>query len=84
MYSKSKYIVGNIDGMTCAVVFPETIPHVAVARVFDKGTILGAGFCHYGEDGASAYGESIGLNVASRPEDAVLLSRAMAHPQYIL
>lgn len=88
MYSKSKYIVGQIsDGMgsqTAAVVFPETIPHVSMSRVFVQGSIRSAGFCHFSEEDVKVYGDSVGLKVKSNPEqDTRLVGRAMSHPNYI-
>jgi len=78
MYSKSKYVVGCLDGTTVAVVFPESIQHSNMRALFNKST--SAGFCHYNEEGVSVYGESHSLKVKSLPEDAKLVAQAMSHP----
>jgi hypothetical protein len=89
MYTKAKYIVGDINGTymshTCAVVFSEAIGHDEVAKVFIPGTIVSAGFCHATEEKVWVYGESISLHIKSNPErDETLVGRAIAHPAYVL
>lgn len=89
MYSKSKYIVGEVMGSfgthLCAVVFPETVGHDDIGRrLFIDGTIRSAGFCHFSEDDVKVYGESVSLRVKSNPAvDTALVGRAMSHPKYI-
>lgn len=78
MYTKSKYVVGRLEGDTVAVVFPESIQHSTMRRLFD--TITSGGFCHYSDEGVKVYGESTSLRVKSRPEDVQFVSRAMSHP----
>jgi hypothetical protein len=91
LYTKSKYIVGEIqatDGVLCimcAVVFPDVIDHRATARVFIEDSIVGAGFCFVDENNiAQVYGESIGLDIKSNPSDAKFVGRALALPEYMI
>lgn len=84
MYSKSKYIVGELGSgilpIMVAVVFPESINHTDVAPIFSE--IMSAGFCQYGTDQVSVFGESIGLHIKSDPTHERLVGRAMSHPAY--
>lgn len=82
MYTKSKYVTGRThDGGLCAVIGPESIQHVSLAKVFSQ--VLSAGFCHAEEDDVSVYGASAGLGIKSKPEkDKALVGRAMSHPKY--
>ena len=86
MYSKGKYIVGEVKsshGMTVlsAICFNEVVGHNDVARLFD--TIHGAGFfnVNINDDGqrySSAYGESVGIGIKSRGEqDSKQIDRAL-------
>lgn len=88
MYSKAKYVVGVprsgfFDGL-CAVVFSEIMDHCAVSEVFVPGSIVSAGFCHAEADEVRVYGRSASLKLASRPEDAELVGRAIAHKTTII
>jgi hypothetical protein len=89
MYTKAKYIVGEVRGTyldhKCAVVFSEAIGHDEVAKVFIPGTITSAGFCHATEEKVWVYGESVSLRIKSNPErDEELVGRAIAHQAYVL
>ena len=87
MFSESKYVVGIPKGgfgdFLQAVVIPETMGHSDVHSVFVEGSITSAGFCSYGDDKVYVYGHSTGLGTASRPEDEILVGRAMSHPNYV-
>ena len=87
MFSKSKYVVGKVSSkyadILCAVVFTETLNHSDFTRFFIEGSITSAGFCHYTDDKVCVYGESTSLRLKSKPEDEILVGRALAHPNYI-
>jgi hypothetical protein len=87
MYFKSKYIVGEIlEGsleIMAAIVFPETVSHLAVSKAFIPGTIRSAGFCHAEEEDVKVYGKSVGLDKSSSPGDEILVGRAMSHSKYV-
>lgn len=70
---KSKYIIGEIvtnpSGLEVmvAVIFPESIPHVDIAKLFVPETIISAGFVGFNADGRPfSYDKSIGLGIESR------------------
>lgn len=70
---KSKYIIGEIvtssSGLEImvAIIFPESIPHVDMAKVFLPESIISAGFVGFNADGRPfSYDKSIGLGVESR------------------
>ena len=51
--------------------------------LFVRGGIKGAGFCSVDKNlKVTAYGESIGLSIPSRPEDANIVAKAMGITQY--
>jgi hypothetical protein len=85
MYSKAKYVVGEIltrdimGSIFGAIVFSECSPHRAIVNMFAPGSIVGAGFFHADETAVYVYGESTGLGVKSRPEDIKHVARAIAH-----
>ncbi len=85
MYSKAKYVVGeiltyDIIGSTFgALIASEVVPHAALSRLFVPNSIVGAGFFHVDSDGVKVYGESTGLKIKSRPEDAIFVAKAVAH-----
>jgi hypothetical protein len=87
VYTKSKYIVGEIQddmgSVITAIVFSDVISHIFVSKLFVPGTIIGAGFCYYDIEGVTVYGESFGLNIESNPEDEIHVGRAMGHPKYM-
>lgn len=83
MYSKSKYVVGEVSGIMVAIVIPEVLSHSDLLPVFDQNTIRSAGFCFYLEADVQVYGDSFGLKVISRPDDAHFVGRAMSHPKYV-
>ena len=67
-----KYIVINDRDMEIPILFHQCVQHKDVAgRLSDS--VVSAGFWN----GTSAYGESVGLNLKSRPEDTDLISRAI-------
>lgn len=89
MYTKAKYIVGDVQGtymvQTCAIVFSEAVGHNEVAPLFIAGTIISAGFFHADEEKVHVYGDSVSLRIKSNPEvDERLVGRAIAHQAYIL
>mgnify|MGYP007069468650 CR=1 FL=1 len=70
---KSKYIIGEIatspSGLEimAAVIFPESIPHADMAKMFLKDSIISAGFVGFNTDGRPfSYDKSIGLGIESR------------------
>jgi hypothetical protein len=70
---KSKYIIGEIVTspagleVMAAVIFPESIPHVDMAKMFVPETIISAGFVAFNAEGKPfSYDKSIGLGVESR------------------
>lgn len=86
MYSKGKYIVGEVDtacgmSMMSAVCFSEALGHIDVAKLFSE--IHGAGFFNVnidadGQQYATAYGKSVGLGIESRGEqDSKQIDRAL-------
>lgn len=82
MYSKGKYIVGEIRGqypVLTAVCFNELATHSDFKPIFTE--ILGAGFFHVNDDlTVTVYGDSVSLEVKVRPEDAKKISQALALP----
>lgn len=75
---KSKYIILQVGGMELPIVFTDLMAHADVARPLcaHRGEVIGAGFCYINDSGTyTCYGESIGLKVASRPEDSDILNR---------
>lgn len=84
-YNKGKYIVGamatDLGIVDVAIVFPEHVTHVSVARhMFIPDTIRSAGFFHVeeGSDGKMqvvAYGHSGSLNKESQPLTDVIYLR---------
>lgn len=80
---RTKYIVGEVADTYCmvtaAIVFPESLTHKLIAERVLTGPAHSAGFCYIdGEGKAVAYGESVSLNLKSRPEDATLIARALS------
>lgn len=82
MYSKGKYVVGEIrtefgTSMT-AVCFNEVVPHSTFKPLFEE--ILGAGFFGLSDQGeihVHVYGKSVSLGVESRPQDELQIRRAL-------
>ena len=80
---RTKYIVGEIQSgslpVLVAVVFPECVEHERAAQLCAEGPtgILGAGFFRVVDGQVEPYGESIGLKVAARIEDAILIAKAI-------
>lgn len=84
---RTKYIVGEFPNgglsVLAAITFPESIPHdvMAEACVGGRNGVVSAGFFTVFNGQVEPYGESTGLAVSSRPEDASLIARAIgAHP----
>jgi hypothetical protein len=84
MCTKGKYVVGKITDnvvgvdLLCAVVIPEHIGHADIRKIFVEGSIIGAGFFQVGiEQKVFVFGKSIGLGIASRPEDAKEIEKAL-------
>lgn len=74
-----KYITAKIDGLESPFLFPDFLSHSQVARMV-SGEIISAGFATHD---FRAYGESVSLNVKSRPEeDTKLIRRAFDLDQY--
>lgn len=77
-----KYIVFEEDGLEDIVIFSKLVNHSDMASRIGK-KVLGAGFVRLGMDTASdhivgvCHGESISLNMKSRPEDSILLNRRL-------
>ena len=60
-----KYIlIENQFGLPCAVMFSEAIQHSEMAK---GKKVLGAGFC---DNLGHVWGESVSLDIKSKPEDA--------------
>lgn len=83
---RSKYIIGEVETdsicmeLMVAVIFPESLPHVDVARkLFVEGSIISAGFVGFDQDGKPfSYGDSVSLRVESRgTKDQRLLEVAL-------
>lgn len=70
-----KYVVVEVTNpmtMVVPVLLPTGAGHANVAKM---GRVVSAGFCTLGPGEVHAWGESVGLNVKSRPaEDAKLIS----------
>lgn len=65
-----KYLMFEVNGIPAPVLFPDHVKHSEVAaasKFFD--TVASAGFVEIGET-VRTYGQSVGLNLSSRPEDA--------------
>lgn len=85
---RTKYIVGELPNATTtvlgAVVFPEYVEHVHMSKVFEPGedNLISAGFFQVIDGEVHPYGESVGLGLASRPEDAQIIAKAIGlHPR---
>lgn len=79
--SSGKYVVGNIcDGYfvgEAAVLFPDYIAHSTVANRLFEGPCIGGGFYSVNDGVVEVWGHSVSAKVASRPEDVVLVKRAL-------
>lgn len=65
---KMKYIIrAGGHGLPCPVMFGDTENHNDIAYRLG-GEIISAGFVDLGDNGVQCYGESISLNIRSRPE----------------
>lgn len=78
--SDTKYIVWD-DGLNeVPIIFPSTVTHKDMARPF-RGNIVSAGFVMFGVEAglpiAYAYGKSESLNIDSRKEDSILITKAI-------
>lgn len=62
-------------GVEIPIIFPELLEHAHVAKLGTCGRVLGAGFCEIDKAAGTArtFGESEGLHVKPRTEDARLL-----------
>lgn len=92
-YGKAKYIVmEDVNGDKQPFIFPNTINHDHMARAVQRlqhFTVYSAGFVDLGYEEhpdypgqlyatACPYGESLSLNVASKPDDKITLNKIMA------
>jgi hypothetical protein len=83
MYNRSKYVVGKIQGDVglTAVVFNDVTNHSSMRALFLEDSITSAGFWYVNDnDEVVVYGESESLRLKSKPSDARLVARAIAHP----
>ncbi len=78
----AKYIVAEIVSggvaMETPIIFPSFIAHSDIARNLHK--VISAGFVQFTPEGGScveAFGESVSLNIKSRPKDARLIAYAL-------
>ena len=68
-----KYIILQVGETELPFIFPELVQHKDIASIF-KHPIISAGFFEHNERGAlSCFGESVGLNIKSRPKDIELI-----------
>lgn len=83
MYTKGKYVVGNIqDGIgsfVIAICFPEHIGHNTVARKLFSEEVIAGGFFSIDHEGSvRVYGASTSTGSKSRPgEDERLICQAL-------
>jgi hypothetical protein len=68
-----KYVMNNYLGVESPVVFPPMIKHTDRVDV-TFGQPFSAGFCVIKDSKVECYGESISLNLKSRPEDSLILT----------
>ena len=84
MFPHAKYIVGipksSLSSTPQAVIVPKTMQHSDVRGAFVDGSIISAGFFNFDENGVYVSGNSVTLNLKSRPADARLVALAIAHP----
>lgn len=66
-----KYILTNNN---CFAIFSETATHIDMAMGM-WGKPISAGFCRRHANGIYCYGESISLNLKSRPEDSEIITK---------
>jgi hypothetical protein len=85
---RTKYIVGELTvpagSVLGAVAFPEYVEHAHMAKAFEPGedNLISAGFFQVIDGEVHPYGESVGLGLASRPEDAQIIAKAIGlHPR---
>jgi hypothetical protein len=81
-----KYIIVDQGGLDIPLVFSEILVHAEVARAY-PGRVVSAGFVSFraspdGDLTADAWGESISLNVASRPEDSGIITKLILPKGY--
>lgn len=80
---RTKYIVGELTVPAGSVLgagaFPEYVEHVHMAKTFEPGedNLISAGFFQVVDGQVHPYGESVGLGLASRPEDALSIAKAI-------
>ena len=74
MSYKTKYITFDNGLVDTIIIFPEFTQHRAIDL---PGKILGAGFISYSDNSWKCYGESISLNVKSRPEDSIIANKQL-------
>ena len=69
--SKMKYINFEKSGI---IIFASHIPHVVIAQKFLNEKPISAGFFRVSDNGdIVCYGESIGLNLESDPDDTEII-----------
>jgi len=74
---QSKYVVIQRGTLEVPLVFPDFETHSEMARGFK---VVSAGFCNppdSSDENWVCWGESVSLNVSSRKEDSVLLTRVL-------
>jgi hypothetical protein len=80
-----KYIIFDVNGLECPVIFSELLTHSDVRRGFpDYYKIVSAGFCRAGIEAdthgnacavINGWGKSVSLKLESRKEDSALLTK---------
>ena len=75
MFNSKYIIVTNDYGIITPVIFPDIIEHTRMATLIG-GKIIGAGFCFITPEGIySVYGDSVSLELESKPDDATMLNK---------
>ena len=76
-----KYIIVKEQGCELAILFHEVISHDKFLKVYDKDSIVSAGFFQVDikdeELSVLAFGESTTLKKKSRKEDAIYIERVL-------
>jgi hypothetical protein len=66
---KIKYITFDTGLYDCIVIFPAYTKHSEIGSL---GKLLGAGFIEVVDGKWNCYGESVSLDIKSRPEDTII------------
>ena len=74
---RPKYVVGDlqVSGLTTAILIPAFMNHSDIRGLFSE--IHSAGFYYIADDKVSVYGNSVSLNVSSKPEDAKYITQTL-------